>query len=441
MKQTLKLCCLTIGLATWAGVVCAQPAVLQRSMNDLFAMADEHNTSINSCKTAIERAQADIDAAKAQRLPDVGASLSFSYLGDGQIWDRDFTNYIRAAIPHWGNCLSVEASQVVYSGGALTSGIKLAELGKEMEEINSEANRKRVHMLIAALYLRRMSLANRLEVVHSNIALADTLISKTHNRHEEGVVLRNDITRYELMREQMQLQGTVVEDQIKVVDKQLATAVGTEVNTGNVSGGGTLALGTLQHQNDEAYWQNLALTESSDLRKTVTSIEMSRQQEKMTRSASLPKVAVVAQDHLNGPITIDIPAIDKNFNYWFVGVGVSYDVSSLWKNKRKVVSASTATRHAEEQRMVAKENISDAVHEAYIAMQTAQSELRTRQKSKELAQQNYEVIANRYDNGLAMVTDMTDAANVRLDAELQYADAEIGVLLALYKLKYVCGYI
>ena len=168
---------------------------------------------------------------------------------------------------------------------------------------------------------------------------------------------------------------------------------------------------------------------------------MSRQQEKMTRSASLPKVAVVAQDHLNGPITIDIPAIDKNFNYWFVGVGVSYDVSSLWKNKRKVVSASTATRHAEEQRMVAKENISDAVHEAYIAMQTAQSELRTRQKSKELAQQNYEVIANRYDNGLAMVTDMTDAANVRLDAELQYADAEIGVLLALYKLKYVCGYI
>ena len=57
----------------------------------------------------------------------------------------------------------------------------------------------------------------------------------------------------------------------------------------------------------------------------------------------------------------------------------------------------------------------------------------------ELARQNYEVIANRYQEGLAMVTDMTDAANVRLDAEQQYADARIAVAAALYRLKYMAG--
>ena len=57
----------------------------------------------------------------------------------------------------------------------------------------------------------------------------------------------------------------------------------------------------------------------------------------------------------------------------------------------------------------------------------------------ELARQNYDVISNRYNNGLALVTDMTDAANVRLDAELQYVDTQIAVALAYYKLKYVAG--
>ena len=425
-----------MSLATWMNYVCAQPQVLQDSMAELFSIADEHNTSINSHSTALLRAQQEIDAAKAARLPDVGASLSFSYLGNGQIWDRDFTNYIKAPIPHWGNSLSVEASQVVYSGGALSSGIRLAELGKEMEQLGDDGNRKTVHMQLAALYLTRHSLYNRLEVVKSNIALADTLINRTQNRYDEGVVLKNDITRYELMREQMRLQATVVEDQIKVVDRQMKTALGTDRDIRVLP---SQAFDIADKIPSEDYWQNMALTESTDLSKTMTAIEMNRQKERLARSASLPKVAVVAQDHLNGPITIDIPAIDKNFNYWFVGVGISYDISSLYKNKKKVLAAQTATKYAEEQRTVAKENIGDAVHAAYVAVLTAQSELRTRTKSMELAQQNYDVIANRYNNGLALVTDMTDAANVRLDAELQYVDAKIGVALALYKLKYVCG--
>ncbi len=437
MKKTLWLCCLALGLTAGSNYACAQSQTLRGGMRRLFDIADEHNTSINSCKTALQKAQLDIEAAKAQRLPDINASLSFSYLGNGQIWDRDFTNYIKAAIPHWGNSFSIEAAQVVYSGGAVTSTIRLAELGKEMETLNDDSNRKKVHMLLAGLYLQRHNLSNRLEVVRKNVALADTLIDRTRNRYEEGVVLQNDITRYELMREQMMLQVTIVENQIAVVDRELKTALGTdEVDIPLLS---QSAFITEDEIPGEDYWQTTALTESSDLKKTVTAIEMSRQQERLVRSASLPKVAVVAQDHLNGPVTIDIPAIDKNFNYWFVGVGISYDISSLYKNKKKVLSASTATKRTEEQRTVAKEGIGDAVHAAYMGVITAQSELRTRKKSMELAQQNYSVIAHRYDNGLALVTDMTDAANVRLDAELQHVDAQIGVLLALYKLKYICG--
>lgn len=435
MGNTLRLCCLTVGLVAWGSSVCAE-SITDR-LQELFRIADEHNTSISSQRALTEKAEADVKAAKAQLLPDVGASLSFSYLGNGQIWDRDFTNYVKAPIPHWGNSFSLEASQVVYSGGALTSAVRMAELGKSQSQYSYDNSRKRVHIQIAALYLQQCKLSNRLEVVRKNIVLADTLIARTKSRHEEGVVLRNDVTRYELLREQMVLQQTTILDRMKVVSRQLTTALGTDAVA--ACGEVRLSEARLLMEKPESYWQMLALTENTGLQQSVTAVDMSRQQERMVKAASLPKVAVVAQDHLNGPVTIDIPAIDKNFNYWFVGVGVSYDVSSLYKNKKKRVAASIATQQAELEHQAVKENVGDAVHEAYMALCTAQSELRTREKSIELARQNYDVIVHRYNNGLALVTDMIDAANVRFDAELQHADANIGVMLALYNLRYVCG--
>ena len=55
----------------------------------------------------------------------------------------------------------------------------------------------------------------------------------------------------------------------------------------------------------------------------------------------------------------------------------------------------------------------------------------------ELANENYRVVSNRYANGLALLTDLIDAGNVKLDAELKAVNARIQILFLYYKMKYV----
>lgn len=76
-------------------------------IDELFRLADENSTSIRSYETGAESADEALKAAKAQRLPEIGISVSASYLGNGRLWDRDFTSGMKIDIPHfpvWGCC-------------------------------------------------------------------------------------------------------------------------------------------------------------------------------------------------------------------------------------------------------------------------------------------------------------------------------------------------
>ena len=68
---------------------------------------------------------------------------------------------------------------------------------------------------------------------------------------------------------------------------------------------------------------------------------------------------------------------------------------------------------------------------------TSYTEVKTQQKQVELANQNYSVVQNRYQNELALLTDMVDASNMKLSAEMALVNARIGMLYNFYKLKYV----
>ncbi len=413
--------------------LCAQTR--QMGIEELFRLADEQSKSIQTYRTGQDAADEALKAAKAQHLPDINVSLSTSYLGNGRIWDRDFSNAMKVDMPHFGNNLALEAQQVIYAGGAISSGIKQAELGKLLAELDLQKNVQEIRFLLVGHYLNLYKLDNQIQVLQKNMELTEQVIANMTARREQGTVLKNDITRYELQKEQLNLQLTRTKDARKIANHQLVTTLhlpeGTEIRPDT-----TLLKQQILTLTEEE-WQEMAATNNITLKQAQTAIQMNEQKVKQERAERLPHISIIAAEHLDGPVTIEVPALDNNFNYWYVGVGITYNLSSLFKNNRKMKQARLHVRQTQEQHQLAQEQIENMVQEGYVNFLTAFTDLRTQENSVRLADENYNVTDNRYKNEMALLTDMLDASNMKLSADLGLVNARINIIYNYYKMKYI----
>lgn len=438
-KKMSRLAALTMSVAAACipTALQAQTQALRQGLQQLYSQAESRNASLTSLRAAVQTAEAGIETARMSKLPDIEGQASFSYLGNARLWNREFGESTSAHMPHYGNNFLLRAEQVVYAGGAIKSGIALAEQQSQMARLNVKDETERVRFMLTGLYLQLHALRNQQQVYATNKALATQQIELMKRRREQGVSLQNDITRYELQRQQFTLGETSVTDRQSILLKQLRTALGADsaqVALLNESDFDATAI----TRGTEDDWQQKAMAEHTALQKADLVVNMSRTAEQLAKSERLPKVALVAEDHLDGPITIEVPPINKNLNYWFVGVGIRYNFSSLYKSKRKIAEAKLNTAEAQCQTTVARNGVSDAVHAAYVNLGTAQTELVTREKGVQLALENYQVVSKRYENGLALITDLTDAANMKLEAELALTNAKINLVYCFYELKFAC---
>lgn len=337
--RLMALCC----AALCSQMTFAQPRVI--GIDELFRLAEEQSMSIRSFESGAAAAAEGVRAARAERLPDVGVTVSASFLGDGRLWDRSFGEGMKVDIPHFGNNFALEAQQVVYAGGAVRSGIRMAELEQRDAETSLERNRQDICFLLLGHYLNLYKADNRIRVLRENLALTEQVLETMRARREQGTVLQNDITRYELRREQLRLELQRAEDTGTILNHRLVTALhlpeGTEIRPDTTllqTGIGTLS------QSD---WQDVARENNLDLRSAQTGIGMSDEAVRLQRSERLPKVSLMAAD------------------------------------------------------------------------------------------ENYAVVSNRYANDLALLTDMLDAGNTKLEVDLALVEARINLIYDYYRMKYV----
>ena len=450
MKQKTKVVLFLLSLSTFFNPLKAQ------SLQQLYDLADHYNQQIVVSQTGLRAASEAVMAAKNAMLPNVELSASGSYIGDATLMSRGFstngtTDVIIAGIgpqkvrngrqetPHWGNSFTAQVSQIIYAGGAIRAGIRITELGEQMATLDVEKNRQEVRFLITGYYLDLYKLQNQQMVIDRNIQLTEKVIKDMEARCQQGMVLKNDITRYELQLMTLQLTKEKLKDAQSIINHQLCTTLHMAdkkvivVDTTKLN----QEIASLKTIANEHNWQQTASENNIGIRQADVAIQLAEQKIKTTNAASLPSLALIAEDNLFGPYTNDLIPVNANVNAWFVGIGLKYDLGSLWKNKHNINHARIHHQQSQEQLVLARENVEKSVQAGYVNFLTSFKEVETQLKQVELATQNYDVVQNRYQNQLALLTDMLDASSMKLSADMALVNAQISLLYNYYKLKYI----
>nr|WP_315251283.1 TolC family protein [uncultured Flavobacterium sp.] len=371
-----------------------------------------------------------------KRLPDASISITAGYLANVGVIGLNQMDDGFYPMPHFSNSYRLEANYTVYNGGKINREIDISELQQKISSLQTEKDMQGLKLLLSGYLLDLYTLRLQRKVYKKNIVQAESVLQKIKNQINAGMALKSDQIRNELLVEEMKLQLLRVKNGISILNNTLSETlhlpqhsqiVPTNIFFGEES---PIALDV---------WQENALQDVPDLLIKAIESDISKKEKQQTKSNLLPRLSLYLENGLSRPYVYDIPAKDIYSNILNTGIRLSYPLDELYKNKEKVHQADERLDYAHEKEELTKEDVRKALFSAYTLYVEAQQSLASEEKKMELATENYRRITNSYYKQVALITDLTDASNQKLTAELQMVAARSRIVMRYHELKKTAG--
>ena len=121
------------------------------------------------------------------------------------------------------------------------------------------------------------------------------------------------------------------------------------------------------------------------------------------------------------------------------GAGISYDISSIFKNQKNVEKAKSKSLEVENQLAILNEKITEEVQEATENYNLAIKQKSVYEKAQLQATENYRIVLDKYNNGLSNTNDLLEANVEQLQAKINYAISTSDILQKYYELQFQKG--
>lgn len=432
MKNKIGKCFIGISiLLLFSNNAVAQKKEKQLTIDEAIQLAIENHQQLKVAAKDKDIALKQTEVAKQQQLPNIVASATAGYLGNTLILDKDFSKVMTKDMPHFSNTYSVQASELLFKGGLISKSIKMSSIREQLVTLDFEKDLQAVKLLVVSNYLDIYKLHHQEKVYQNNKQLAEIRLENVKKFYNQGMMTRNEVIRGELVLQNIEQGLLVITNNLSILNYNLDLSLGLDEDTEIIPIENT-EIKLLE--GDLSYYIDLADKFHPMLAMADKSIDIAEQKIGIANSDKYPTLAAVAGYNMQRPITTTNPVTDMYANTWTVGASLSYSLDNLFKTKNKVNLEKLNKNKAEESKTLVSQNVQMGVNAAFTKYNEAIQNAGLLKKSQSLAQENYRIIEAKYLNQLAIQAEMIDATNAKLEAELQYANAEINVLFQYYNL-------
>ena len=434
MKSRLKLLSIVFSLV---GLQVTAQEKRPITLNEAIDLGIKNSKQLKNSQAKIEEATASLKEALNNQLPDAKLSASYLWLSNANVDMKLKSNNpgggggTTPTISRAGYAIA-NASVPVFAGGRIRYGIEASRFLEEATRLDADNNKEEVIQNTIEAFVNLYKAKSSVSLVQENLAEAQQRVKDFSNLEKNGLLPRNDLLSAQLQASNFELGLLDAENNWRLANVSVNILLGLPENLELVPDSSMIdqnfSVKTLDDYLQTAYTNRKDLA-ALDLRKKAS--------ESAIRSAKgeyYPSLAVSG-----GYIAADIPEVITITNALNIGVGVSYNIGSLWETKAKVQQAEARAKQAAIGESQLNDDIRLDVNHAYLNFLSSQKKIEVYEKAVEQAIENYRIVKNKHDNNLETTTDLLDANTKQLLERMNLIFAKAEAVVAYNKLLQAAG--
>ncbi len=405
------------------------PLSLQQAIT--LSIKNSKNLRIDSAR--IIAAAADVQEATDRRLPNATVSASYLRLGNANIDIKNSQN---------GGSGGPKANQAiygianiampVYAAGKIKYGIASAKLLQEAVSLNAENDREGITFNTIQSYTNLYKASKAVAVIKENL-LASVQRDSTFSRLEQnGLLARNDFLKSQLQSSNIELSLLDAENNLTIANVNMNLLLGLPENTIIVTDSNFVT--EKQDLQNFSSLESLAIQNRKDLQALDRQKKAADFGIKTAKADAFPTIAFTG-----GYVAADIPKVITITNAINIGIGVQYNIASLWKNNTKLKQAKARVTEINANEELLNDAIKLQVNKDYQNYLLTRKKIEVYEKAIVQATENYRITKNKYDNSLVTITDLLEADVSLLQTKLNASYARADAALAYNKILQTTG--
>ncbi|OWK71539.1 TolC family protein [Pedobacter sp. AJM] len=403
------------------------------NINQAIELGIANSKNLKLSQNKIDQAVAKLEVVKDNALPSANANFIYNH---AEIPTSTFT------LPGGGSSLQLPkradafvgtaaVQELVYGGGKLKYAKESTKLLADVARLDADKNKEEITYAVINTYYALYKVAQSKKVVDQNLESIAAQIKQAQRFFEQGIVTKNDVLRFQLQQANVTLNQMDIESNRKIINYNLDILLGlpddTEVKIADPDAS-PKSVGSLNEYIAQA------MTNRQELKQLDVQNKVADYNIKTIKANTLPTVAVGANLYYINPSGSFIPPVNQYLMPVTVGATVSWNIGSLWTNRNKVSEAKIEQSAITVQKDILTDQVKTDINKNFQTYQVAVNKIQVLETSIAQATENDKLLASKYKNNVASVTDRIDAETLLYQAKINLEIAKADAGLAYYTL-------
>jgi len=409
------------------------------SLQDALNLVKQKNKFVGVARIEQDAVEEDYKDARNAQLPTLGLGGSYQRFSKVTLFQDGLTGgHTVPRRPEQNSAnVGLDASLTLFAGGRLRNALEEQSIRRNIASLNTLDQTGISSLQVVSAYLDILRLNEQDSLIIDQIRRAETRLKNIRTLYENQKVTRSDVLRAEVILENQKLSREQTENDITIAAQRLDVLLDVPMNTRlrltDSAGANTPDDSTLTTLVNSASTHAYSILRSQEL------IKLQDNRIRSIRSNYSPLIQFYSAYGLNYPNYLGFPPVDQFYLLGFVGIRMTYNISSLYQNKHKEAAAHIRETSLQLQKSAIEDNVNQETNALITKYAESLDRIRVALSTIEQTRVNYKIVTSKYFNQLALLTDLLDADNLYLESRFNLIRSQTDALAYYYRLLYASG--